>query len=410
MRRADRILLVDAGRVVASGTHEELLATSCLYAEIAASQLLAAATAPVSARAGASDARRRGAGCRPRPDCPGSVPRLRALVRASEERPEDPWRSIRRLSRYVRPFAGQMAVAMLGVLLASAAGAMSPWLTGRVVDAALAAKGDVRVGHRSRAAGCSRATSWAGSRPRQQIFVLGTIGQRALVIVREQVFAKVLDLSVAFFDRTESGDLMSRLVNDVETLNSFFGNTFRRLFGSALAVAATLIGMLLVDWRLALATLVILPVLFATTRFFAYVARRAFRRTRESIGDVSSSLAEELGGIRVAQAFARTGVNREEFSRRNAANRDANITAATVSSAFTPSLSSSRRSRQRSSRALGATSRSAASSPSASSSPSSRTRGSSSTVSTSSRACTPTRSRRSRAASASSRCSTRPPK
>lgn len=278
----------------------------------------------------------RGAGSG-RTQVPGSA-RLSALVRASEERPEDTWGSIRRLTGYVRPFAGQVAVALLGVLVASAAGAVSPWLTGRVVDAALGAKGDITaVNGPALWLLASYTVGWLASR--QQIFVLGTIGQRALVIVREQVFAKVLDLSVAFFDRTDSGDLMSRLVNDVETLNSFFGSTFRRLFSSTLAVAATLIGMLLVDSRLALATLVVLPFLFATTRFFAYVARRAFRRTRESIGDVSSSLAEELGGIRVAQAFARTGVNREEFSRRNAANRDANITAAVVSSAFAPALS-----------------------------------------------------------------------
>jgi ATP-binding cassette, subfamily B, multidrug efflux pump len=263
--------------------------------------------------------------------------RLRSLVRAAEERPEDPWRSVARLSRYLRPFVREMSVAMIGVLLASAAGAASPWLTGRVVDAALSAQGNAAaVAWPSVWLLVSYVVGWLAAR--QQIYALGTIGQRALVTVREQILAKILDLSVAFFDRADSGDLMSRLVNDAETLNGFFGNTFRRLFGSGLAVLATLVGMLLVEWRLALATLLVLPLMFGTTRFFAFVARRAFRRTRESIGDVSSSLAEELAGIRVTQAFARTGANREEFSRRNAENRDANITAAAVSSAFSPSL------------------------------------------------------------------------
>jgi ATP-binding cassette subfamily B multidrug efflux pump len=177
---------------------------------------------------------------------------------------------------------------------------------------------------------------WAAQR--QQILTLGAVGQRALVAVRADVFAKVLDLSVSFFERTESGDLMSRLVNDVETLNSFLSTTFRRVFGAALGVVATLAGMFLVDWRLALATILIVPVLWLTTSLFSVIARRAYRRTRESIGDVSSSLAEELASVRVAQAFARTAANRESFSGRNAANRDANITASAVSAAFSPAL------------------------------------------------------------------------
>jgi ATP-binding cassette subfamily B protein/subfamily B ATP-binding cassette protein MsbA len=219
----------------------------------------------------------------------------------------------------------------------SAANAAAPALTGRVVDAALGARGDTGViAVPMLALVGAYLVGWAAQR--QQILTLGDVGQRALVAVRADVFAKILDLSVAFFERTESGDLMSRLVNDVETLNSFLSATFRRVFGAALGVLATLAGMFWVDWRLALATLLVVPVLWLMTKAFATVARRAYRRTRESIGDVSSSLAEELAGVRVAQAFARTVTNRESFSDRNAANRDANVTASAVSAAFSPAL------------------------------------------------------------------------
>jgi ATP-binding cassette subfamily B multidrug efflux pump len=263
---------------------------------------------------------------------------LRSLVRASEERPEQAGATLRRLLSYLAPFRWRIALALLWVVVSSAANAAAPALTGRIVDTALAARGD--------ASGLTTPllmligtylVGWLAQR--QQILTLGTIGQRALVDVRADVFAKILDLSVAYFERTESGDLMSRLVSDVETLNSFLSTTFRRVFGSALGVAATLVGMFWVDWRLALATLTVVPVLWLTTRAFSAIARRAYRRTRESIGDVSSSLAEELAGIRVAQAFARTDANREAFSGRNAANRDANIAASAISAAFTPALS-----------------------------------------------------------------------
>lgn len=280
-----------------------------------------------------------GTGQRPSPRRGLSGPReLRALVRASEERPEEAAATVRRLLAYLAPFRWQIALALVWVVVSSGANAVAPALTGRVVDAALTARGDARVLILPMLALIATyLVGWLAQR--RQILTLGTIGQRALVGVRGDVFAKVLDLSVAYFERTESGDLMSRLVSDVETLNSFLSTTFRRVFGSALGVAATLAGMFWVDWRLAMATLTVVPALWLTTKAFSAIARRAYRRTREAIGDVSSSLAEELAGVRVAQAFARTGANRESFSERNAANRDANIAASAVSAAFTPALS-----------------------------------------------------------------------
>jgi ABC-type multidrug transport system fused ATPase/permease subunit len=244
---------------------------------------------------------------------------------------------VKRLLAYLAPYRATIAVAMVWVVVSSAATAAVPALTGRVVDTALNAHGDVAsltvpmlllLG--------SYLVGWLAAR--QQIIALGTAGQRALVGVRSDVFAKIQQLSVAYFDRVESGDLMSRLVNDVDTLNSFLGQTFRRIFGAGLAVVATVAGMLLTDWRLALATLIIVPVMWVTTKAFSLVARIAYRRTRQSIGDVSTSLADELAGIRVSQSFARTGVNMEAFDARNAANRDANIQASAISAAFQPAL------------------------------------------------------------------------
>jgi ATP-binding cassette subfamily B multidrug efflux pump len=277
-------------------------------------------------------------GQRPSPRRGMSGPReLRSLVRASEERAERPGATVRRLLAYLSPFRWRIALALLWVVVSSGANAAAPALTGRIVDAALSARGDTGVLTLPMLALVGTyLVAWLAQR--QQILALGTIGQRALVGVRADVFDKVLDLSVAYFERTESGDLMSRLVSDVETLNSFLSTTFRRVFGSALGVTATLAGMFWVDWRLAMATLTVVPVLWLTTKAFSAIARRAYRRTREAIGDVSSSLAEELAGIRVAQAFVRTGANRESFSGRNAANRDANIAASAVSAAFTPVL------------------------------------------------------------------------
>lgn len=263
---------------------------------------------------------------------------LRSL--AKEERPHSTWASVRRLLSYLAPHRTQLAVALVWLVAASAANAATPALTGRLIDVAIrgadaGSSPAVLTAPALLLVGATLVSWWA---QRTQILILGTVGQKALFSLRERVFAKVQELSVAYFDSVGSGDVMSRLVNDIEQVNSFLTQGFRRVLGAALGLTATLAGMLVVDARLALATLLVVPFMLGATRLFGYVARRAFTRRQEAIGDVSATLAEELAGIRVAQAFNRIERNRAEFSQRNAANRDANVAASAVSSAFSPTL------------------------------------------------------------------------
>jgi ATP-binding cassette subfamily B protein/subfamily B ATP-binding cassette protein MsbA len=110
------------------------------------------------------------------------------------------------------------------------------------------------------------------------------------------------------------------------------------MIGSIFSLAGLVIAMGLIDWQLALAVLVMVPVLLLTTDWFSKVARNAFRKTRTTIGDVSANLEEELSGVKVAQAFNRTDANVRRFASVNAANRDANVNAMVVTSAFMPAM------------------------------------------------------------------------
>lgn len=259
---------------------------------------------------------------------------------AKDDRPSATWPAVRRLLGYLSPHRRQIVIAIIWLAFSSATQAAQPALTGALIDRAVAAAetGGDATPLLAPFVLLLLAVGFGWWAQRMQILLLGLAGQEALFALREEVFAEVQTLSVAFFDRTESGDLMSRLINDIETVNSFLSQGARRVLGAGLGLAATLVGMLIVDWRLALTTLVVVPVMLGTTRLFGLIARRAFRRRQEAIGDVSASLAEELAGIKVAQAFNRTEINRTDFGDRNAANRDANITASAVSSAFSPTL------------------------------------------------------------------------
>ena len=132
---------------------------------------------------------------------------------------------------------------------------------------------------------------------------------------------------------------MSRLVNDVQTLDGTLSpGVLSPTIGGLFGLIGISIAMLIVEWRLALVTFIAVPLTIIAARIFSRLARRSFRYTRQTIGDVSANLQEDLAAVRVTQAFNRVGVTTERFRELNAVNRDANITAVAITSAFTPVL------------------------------------------------------------------------
>ncbi|MCJ7621284.1 MAG: ABC transporter ATP-binding protein/permease, partial [Anaerolineae bacterium] len=136
----------------------------------------------------------------------------------------------------------------------------------------------------------------------------------------------------------EAGDLMSRLTNDTDVINQVLTMGLNRFFSSALTLVGILLAMLVLNWRLALVSFSVLPIMILSTVFFSGRARRAFRLTRKTIGGVSAELEENIAGVKVAQAFSREQANVEAFRQVSAANRDANVTAESITAAFAPTL------------------------------------------------------------------------
>jgi ABC-type multidrug transport system fused ATPase/permease subunit len=168
--------------------------------------------------------------------------------------------------------------------------------------------------------------------------VMVTMGQNVLYNLRSQIFGKIQELSLGFFDQHEAGDLMSRLTNDTDVINQVLTMGLNRFFSSALTLVGILLAMLALNWRLALVSFSVLPIMVLSTVFFSGRARRAFRLTRKTIGGVSAELEENIAGVKVAQAFSREQANVEAFRQVSAANRDANVTAESITAAFAPTL------------------------------------------------------------------------
>jgi ABC-type multidrug transport system fused ATPase/permease subunit len=169
-------------------------------------------------------------------------------------------------------------------------------------------------------------------------YLMTVAGQKVLLTLRTQILQRIQSLSLKFFDQREAGDLMSRLVNDTQVVNDVFSQSIVRLLSMSLLLLSIAVTMIVSNWLLALAGLAVLPVMLAATSLFAKRARTAFRKTRETIGDVSSELQENISGVREVQAFARERENVAEFQQVNRRNRDANVQAQTLTSAFSPAL------------------------------------------------------------------------
>ena len=175
---------------------------------------------------------------------------------------------------------------------------------------------------------------------RYQFYRMGALSGQLMKDLRSEIFAKIQALPIAYFDRNDAGDLMSKLVNDVDILNQFLSQGFSQLVGGVFRMLVFVLVMFFLDWRLSLVILGAVPLILLITTRLATMAKAAFRKSRQSLGDVSSELEEGIAGVRVAQAFNRGEANQERFQELNRANRDANIGAVSISAAFAPVIES----------------------------------------------------------------------
>ncbi len=277
-------------------------------------------------------------------------------------KPVDTGKTLRRLWQYFKPFWKLLATVGVLVIVSTGLQLAAPYLTGVAVDQFIDPSGQAPPAWLERLLPQGASTvlyrtvqgrntgltatmllllgvylaSWASTAG--QFYLMAVAGQRVLLYMRTEVFDRIQTLSLKFFDQHEAGDLMSRLVNDTQVINQVFGGGIVRLASMSLTLIGIVAAMISLNWRLALASFTILPVMFLATTLFSRRARVAYRRTRETIGEVSAELQENIAAVREVQAFAREDANVDEFEAVNASNRDANVQAESLLSAFSPAL------------------------------------------------------------------------
>ena len=226
-------------------------------------------------------------------------------------------RLMRRLLGYVRPYRRLVVGALVLLFADGALQLVGPFLTRRVIDVALPA-GDLGMVR-------TAAIVYLASLVLQFGFSYGEtlltslLGQRVMRDLRIEIFSHLQRLSIPFFDRNPVGRLITRVTSDVEALNELFTAGVVAGLGDLFTLLAISIAMVIVDWRLALAAFLVIPLVVLTSNVFRLRVRESYREIRTRLARINAFLQERLAGIRVVQLFGR---ERTEADRFDALNRD----------------------------------------------------------------------------------------
>jgi ATP-binding cassette subfamily B protein len=366
LRLADRIVVVDKGKVVASGSHQELLAQSHLYrlllagpgedaegvdaavsvvapaADVAAADVTAAdvtaadVTASAWPRASVEDATReaRAAAGRsavgPSGGGPGggfmggvSLPATPALLDALDklppvvDRPDvdlaaqaayDPSFTLR---RFTRPFRRQLVVGVCLLVLNTLLTLAGPALVRLGID-----RGVVRHSERAlftvalvflAVVLVQWVLLWSNAR------YLGRASERMLFALRVRIFSHLQRLSVDFYDKEMAGRIMTRMTTDVEALSTLLQTGLLNAVVNIMSFGGIAVALTWMNWRLSLATFTVLPPLLLAMQWFRRGSDRAYAEARDKVAAVNANLQESLSGVRVAQAYSREGRNEADF-------------------------------------------------------------------------------------------------
>ncbi len=170
-----------------------------------------------------------------------------------------------------------------------------------------------------------------------QQYAMERVGQGVLYNLRRQVFGHVQKQSVSFYDKTEVGRMMSRVQGDVGQLQEFSSLVVMTL-GELLSLVGIVVALLLMDWKLGLITLVVVPLLMGIMALWQPLARKAFIEVRHAISIVNGELNQNITGVRIVQAMNRQERNLEAFDAQNVRHREANLRAARLSSGLLPAV------------------------------------------------------------------------
>ena len=245
-------------------------------------------------------------------------------------------RKLRGLVSLLAPYRGRVILMLVALVAATAATLAPAPLAKYAIDDGIR-KGDLGTLNLVVLAFIASAlVFWAASYA--QTYLVGLVGQRALQDLRLRIFGHLQSQPIGFYERRQAGQLISRMTNDVQALDTLVTDSVVTLFSSSLTLIGTIVILVLLDFELALLTFLIFPVVVIGSFAFRIVSADAYKRTRETIAAITSYLQESLSGIRIVRSFGQEPRHKRRFAELNDDNRAANMTTVNLNAAYFPAI------------------------------------------------------------------------
>ena len=242
---------------------------------------------------------------------------------------------VMRLLSYARPYRNRLMFAVLGTIVYSVTSFTMPTVIGYATDHA--ANGEMSALTMAGLGLVGLAlVSWVS----YYLLMSSTawMGHSVLLTLRNQMFAHLQKLSLSFYDRNEVGRVMSRVQNDVTSLQELLTQGFFAVLANFIGLGVIMFWMFRLDWILAVTTMGVLPLLLIVLWIWQEHAKKAFIQVRQAIAVVNANLQENISGVRVIQSLNREDENMRRFDSVNAENLKANVSAAKLTAIVNPAV------------------------------------------------------------------------
>jgi ABC-type multidrug transport system fused ATPase/permease subunit len=264
-----------------------------------------------------------------------------SLMRERGAKVEDwSWRQTRRrfgtLWRLTRPYRGRTGLSVISLLTATATALAPPYLAKYALDDAVKGQGGTRLEIVVAIFVAAGLANWGMTYV--ETYLTGWVGERILADLRISLFRHLQRLSLGFYERNRAGVIISRLTNDVEAIDQLVTDGVTTLVQSTLTLIGTAVLLFVLDWRLALATCSVIPLMALATALFRSRSARAYAAVRERLGLVTATLAEDIAGMRIVQAFTREEQSIANFRRIALRYRDSNMQTVVLNGLYFPAV------------------------------------------------------------------------
>lgn len=239
-----------------------------------------------------------------------------------------------RLLKYVKPYIPRMAVAIFCIIMASAANLYVPWIMKDVIDEVLTTKNMDMLN--TIAIGIIIVFFLRGIFFYGQTYLMSYIGQKVIIDIREGVYRHLQRLSLSYYEKRKTGEMMSYITNDVSAVQGALVENMIELVTEGAVLIGSLTAMFYLHWKLSLLTLVTLPLVAHAIKIFGGKLRKSSMLVQERAADITSVLQESISAVRVIKSFAREDYEVEKFSRENHYNFRAQMKNSQIMATLTP--------------------------------------------------------------------------